>query len=116
MSQHTKSTIIATQNDQFRHGDVSIPGQIVVTQGLAAHVVETESDMPDLLTAVRAFDTFTEDNDPYGEHDFGKFTFQGAGCYWKIDLYNNTLDGGSEVPEDLTQTHRVLTIMLTQDY
>ena len=30
----------------------------------------------DILQKVRSFDQFTEDNDPYGEHDFGAFDFE----------------------------------------
>jgi hypothetical protein len=116
MSQNTNSTIIAKQNDLFRQGDPSIPGQIVLTSGLAAHVEKTSSTMAELAQAVQEFDAFTEDNDPHAEHDFGRFTFEGADCFWKIDLYNDTLDGGSDAPTDLTQTHRILTIMLVQEY
>jgi len=114
MSQHTK--LIAEQNDRFRSGDLQIPGRIVVTAALAATLQEQGEDLRALHQAVAEFSDFTEENDPHAEHDFGQFTFAGENCYWKIDLYNNTLDGGSEAPEDLTQTHRVLTIMLARDY
>ena len=37
--------------------------------------------------AVASFAAFTEDNDPYGEHDFGAFHLSGDKLFWKIDTY-----------------------------
>ena len=37
------------------------------------------------LAAVRGFDAFTIENDPYGEHDFGCFTLGEEKVFWKID-------------------------------
>ena len=101
MSQHAK--LIAEQNDQFRAGDGGIPGQIVVTSALVATIAVQGADLHALHQAVSDFSDFTEANDPHAEHDFGMFTFAGETCYWKIDLYNNALDGRSEAPEDLTR-------------
>jgi len=36
---------------------------------------------------VRAFDDFTDDNDTWGEHDFGSVDEGGVRCFWKIDYY-----------------------------
>jgi hypothetical protein len=69
-----------------------------------------------LYSIVQRYDRFTNGNDPHGEHDFGSFEFAGEKCFWKIDLYNKTLDGGSEDPADETRTTRVLTIMLASEY
>jgi len=115
MSQSTNK-LIAEQNDRFRKGDQSLPGNVLITQALNCHLLESSLTTQELVQAVQTFDTFTGDNDPYGEHDFGQFTFAGESCYWKIDLYNSALDGGSENPTDPSKTHRVLTIMLAQDY
>ncbi|MEL7381640.1 MAG: DUF3768 domain-containing protein [Pseudomonadota bacterium] len=65
---------------------------------------------------VQGFDTFTEENDPYGTHEFGSFEFQGETCFWKIDLYDSELRYGSPDPTDLSQTRRVLKIMLASEY
>jgi hypothetical protein len=35
------------------------------------------------LLKVKAFNDFTKDNDPYGEHDFGHFEIAGDTFYWK---------------------------------
>ena len=68
------------------------------------------------LAAVRSFDAFTVDNDPYGEHDFGCVTVEGEKVFWKIDYYDTTLCYGSEDPADPAQTTRVITIMLAHEY
>ena len=63
-----------------------------------------------------AFDAFTEDNDPHGEHDFGAFDHAGHRIFWKIDYYDQSLEFGSENPADPAKTTRVLTIMLADEY
>jgi len=99
-------------NDAFRTGDIAA-GQWMITRGVA-------SFGPDFVAlaarAVRAFDRFTEDNDPYGEHDFGAFTLAGESLFWKIDYYDPTLSFGSDDPGDPALTRRVLTLMLAGEY
>ena len=68
------------------------------------------------LTAVKTFEEFTPDNDPYGEHDFGSFEIGEERLFWKIDYYDLSLCYGSKDPADPAQTKRVLTIMLTEEY
>ena len=65
---------------------------------------------------VERFDTFTPDNDPHHEHDFGSFEHDGERIFWKIDYYDRSLTNGSEDPSDPAQTTRVLTIMLASEY
>ena len=103
-------------NDRFRKGDKNVPGTVVVTSGVQAMLSDAGESLQSLASAVQDFDDFSEDDDPYEEHDFGQFSFGDAKCFWKIDQYNTTYDGGSEDPTDLTKTCRVLTIMLTHEY
>lgn len=112
----TSTEIIRDANDCFRRGDQTIPGQWVITQGLAATIEEAGLAPLDVIQIVQAFETFTEENDPHGTHVFGSFNFQGETCFWKIDLYDNELLYGSPDPTDLSQTKRVMTIMLTSEY
>ena len=65
---------------------------------------------------VRAFEAFTIDNDPHGEHDFGAFDLGGERLFWKIDYYDKDLRFGSPDPADPSVTRRVLTIMLADEY
>jgi hypothetical protein len=62
------------------------------------------------------FNNFTPDNDPYKEHDFGRFEAGGRTFIWKIDYYDKSMTLGAEDPADPERTTRVLTIMLAEDY
>ena len=95
-------------------GDNSTPGPILITSGLQSLIATSAKQIEDLVRVVASFDRFDGDNDPHGEHDFGQFDFEDKSCFWKIDYYNLSQDGGSKDPSDLTQTHRVLTISLTR--
>jgi Protein of unknown function (DUF3768) len=75
----------------------------------------------DIGEQVMKFDTFTPDNDPYGEHDFGAFEYSGHKIFWKIDYYDRASFGtghdmGSEDPSDPAKTLRILTVMLASEY
>ncbi len=69
-----------------------------------------------VLGKVRTFNDFTEDNDPYGEHDFGSFVHHEEKMFWKIDYYDKMMTAGSEDPSDGGVTTRVLTVMLASEY
>ena len=104
-------------NDRFRNGDASIQGQIMITAGVQTLIAEANEATPDkLLETVRSFDSFSADNDPYGEHDSGAFEFHGEKLFWKIDYYAPDLKSGSEDPADPQKTMRVLTIMRASEY
>ena len=98
---------IALLNDEFR--TTFSGGKIMMTAGVNA--------LPDMVKAaalqkVADFQEFSDDNDPYGEHDFGvsrKF-------FWKIEYYDKRCEFGSDDPADPEKTTRVLTIMLAEEY
>ena len=87
--------------------------QLFITQGVAAH---GNDFINRAVEAVRAFDMFSAENDPYGEHDFGSFTLDGYDMFWKIDYYDNVLERGSPDATDPAVTKRVLTILLSEEY
>lgn len=102
---------IVELNDQLRRHAGG--GELVVTSGvigLGAMSVQAA------LTAVSAFDQFTPENDPHGEHDFGAVTVNGHRILWKIDYYDRCMHFGSPDPADPAVTARVLTIMLAEEY
>lgn len=66
--------------------------------------------------AMAAFDDFRFANDPFGEHDFGKLSFNGRDILWKIDYYDKTETFHSPDPADPAVTSRYLTIMLADEY
>lgn len=88
-------------------------GTLAVTDGVIALGSRA---LPAILIAVRQFDTFTDDNDPHGEHDFAAFEWNGHRLFWKIDYYDRDLRFGSPDPADASVTKRVLTIMLAGEY
>lgn len=97
---------IAVLNDELRKASDM---EATITSGVY--------DLPGLhglLLAVREFDQFTEDNDPYGEHDFGSLEWHGEKVFWKIDYYDQTLEYGKD-PLSL-DCRRVLTILLASEY
>ena len=102
-------------NDAVRRGEVTEPTRFtaVFTQGVNSRGMEFVLAAAD---AVKRFDAFTPDNDPYGERDFGAVEVSGEKVLWKIDLYDRSLRFGSPDPADPDVTHRVLTIMLASEY
>lgn len=67
-------------NDTFRK--TFCGGRVVLTVGIQSMPTDDRSE---LLKQVQEFDKFTEDNDPYGEHDFGAISFKNDTYFWKID-------------------------------
>lgn len=99
-------------NDRLRR-DGKGNGSVLVTSGVQGEGAEF---VLEAVKVVRAFDAFSEDNDPWGEHDFGAIEVQSQKVFWKIDYYDPTLKHGSENPANEALTHRVLTIMLAREY
>lgn len=98
-------------NDNFRNSFVG--GRVVMTSSVSAL---PDEDISRIIGIVSQFDEFTEENDPYGEHDFGAFTYKGKRYYWKIDYYDNSLSYHSPDKSDASVTVRVLTIMSAMEY
>ena len=74
---------VALLNDAFRK--TLSGGEVFLTAGV--------HELPDMVKAaaiqrVATFDAFTEDNDPYGEHDSGSFDLCGRRFFWKIDYFD----------------------------
>jgi hypothetical protein len=113
MTSTTVSTAerIRELNDAFRRTFVG--GMVMITAGVEAMPREHRRS---LLAKVRAFDVFTDDNDPHGEHDFGAIDEAGVRCFWKVDCYDSAIEFGSPDPTDPAVTTRVLTIMLAEEY
>ena len=98
-----KNLSISQKNDLFRK---MLSGcRVLLTTGVAEH----ENQMQ-ILDAVRGFDQFTEDNDPYGEHDFAFFEICGEKFFFKFDYYDSNYEFFQE------DGNRVLTIGYASDY
>lgn len=96
---------IAALNDRFRGMAVDV----MITPGVR--------DLPqviELMKVIEQFDMFNEDNDPYGEHDFGSLEWYGEKIFWKIDYYDQRLKYGRDPLEP--DCRRIMTIMLASEY
>ena len=102
---------IALQNDNFRKH--LSQGTLVLTQGIRSN---TKEDLEAIITKVRTFDSFDENNDPYGERDFGAFDYKGKRIFWKIDYYDQKFLYLSPDVSNPRVTNRVLTIMYAEEY
>ena len=94
-------------NDQLRCK--AIGGRIVITRGIQAL---DAADLRAVLLAVARFDDFSEDNDPWGEHDCATLTVNGHQLIFKIDYYDRDLAYHSPDASDPAVTERVMTVML----
>ncbi len=113
MTSTAMSTVdrIRALNDEFRRTFVG--GAVMITAGVEAMPAEQRKS---LLAKVRAFDAFTDDNDPHGEHDFGAVDEAGVRYFWKLEYYDRATEFGSPDPADPAVTTRVLTIMRADEY
>jgi len=106
------SASVAKLNDLLR--TTFLTGEVVLTEGIASLAPEQREAV---ITRVRTFDAFGENNDPHGERDFGAFKVEGIGTiFWKIDYYGTDYQSRSPDPSDPKVTRRVLTIMLAMEY
>jgi hypothetical protein len=108
MSRRAIMNKIAVLNDAFRK--TFSGGTVTMTAGVYA--------LPDMVKAAALqkaaqFDNFNEDNDPYGEHDFGSFELCSRKFFWKIELYE---EPGVKDKNGEPVVTRVLTIMLASEY
>jgi hypothetical protein len=105
MSEYEPRPTIAGVNDAFRRSGRNV---------LCSAEIAQQSDLADILQAVHAFDDFTLDNDPYGEHDFGRIDWHDDIVLWKIDYYDQSLQcwGDPLSPE----CERVMTVMFGREY
>ena len=101
------SAKIAKLNDAARRS----PLGYLTSAGVVSLPPEVVSE---ICTKVYNFKDFTEDSDPYGEHDFGSLVVADHKVFWKIDYYDSTLKNWCD-PLD-PKCRRVVTIMLAEEY
>ena len=102
---------IAEQNDDFRLH--SSKGTFCLTSGIRALGKDC---VREIINIVRNFNNFNEDNDPYGEHDFGAFYYRNRQIFFKIDNYDREFLYLSSDVTNPKLTNKVLTVMLAQEY
>ncbi|MGB0967621.1 MAG: DUF3768 domain-containing protein [Halocynthiibacter sp.] len=123
-SMELQKAAIAVQSDLFRRGQIDVNARkLLGEKGIQGTTLFTPgvADMGDsfvlaALIAIAEYQEFSEENDPYGEHDFGSVKVMGQKVFWKIDLYDTELTYQSDRPYSPHHTRRVLTIMLPSEY
>ena len=110
-AENARALKIRALNDQLRTNLQG--GKILMTPGISSL---GEDAVQSIVKTLCAFDDFSEDNDPHGEHDFGAFRHDDQKIFWKIDYYDRDCRYGSENPSDPEMTMRVLTVMLAEEY
>ena len=108
MSDKNQAEAIRDLNDKFRRSLTG--GTLLLTAGIVALGAEAQAR---IIAAVQAFDAFTPDNDPYGEHDFGSVEVDGENVFFKFDYFDLNRAMHSDDPADPSKTERVMTIMLS---
>lgn len=107
----TNAVAIAKLNDAFRANPIL--GTTILTTGIRNNSSE---DIARIMNHVRNFKDFDEDNNPYGENDFGAFDFKGQKIFWKIDYYDRNFEFASPDAANPSITNRVLTVMYADEY
>lgn len=106
-----RSREIAALNDLARK---TFQGcNVMLTQGIMAF---SEEDQLELLQDIRAYNAFTPQTDPWGEHDFGSLEFRGRKIFWKFSYYDRASMYHTPDASDAERTTRVLTVMLAEEY
>ena len=100
-------------NDRLRQNLGTGVETAVITIGVAALGDEAVAR---IVKTIAVYDDFFHENDPYEEHDFGAFEAEGHTIFFKIDYFDPTLTWHSDDPADPIITHRVITIMLAEEY
>ena len=106
-----KSARIRELNDKLRCKGVG--GRVLITSGIEALGLH---GIRQVLAAIALFDDFTEDNDPWGEHDCAVLTVDGRRVMFKHDYYDRDLAYHSPDASDPAVTERVMTVMLAEEY
>jgi hypothetical protein len=105
---------IARLNDECRRNLRWQPNfRLMMTSGVSRL---PHKDIDAILDAVVAASEFSEDNDPWGEHDFGSIDTTFATIFWKFSYCDLLLEHHSPNSADPAVTIRVLTIMLAEEY
>src|ERR1041384_1647226 len=107
----TKTARIRDLNDQLRCK--AIGGRIVITRGIEALGPRAAANV---LAAVSRFEDFTEDNDPWGEHDCAVLTVDGRRIIFKLVYFDRDPRCHSPDASAPAVTQRVLTVMLADEY
>ncbi|MDU8350386.1 DUF3768 domain-containing protein [Pseudomonas syringae pv. actinidiae] len=120
MQDRSVKTPLQQMNDLFRQTPASwnINGRTMMTAAVAELLNSDPEKHMKVMATVVSYDNFSEDNDPYMEHDYASFTVDGDSFFFKIDYYDRNYEYGcaSEDRLDPEKCRRVLTVGFASDY
>lgn len=102
---------IAALNDQFR--STFRGGEVVNSKSLRTLSREQKFE---LYEKVMAYDDFTPESDPAGEHNIGTIEHYGELYLWAISYYDVDKKGDSRNPANEMVTNRVLVIVRADEW
>jgi hypothetical protein len=122
----TNSDEIRRLNDLTRTVPETVNATWTMTRGVVL-LLAGEGESPEstaqavqrfsaLRAAMANFSDWPDDNDPYGEHDFGALCLFEEKLFFKIDYYHPEHDSHAPVPANIELCRRVLTIMRADEY
>ncbi len=111
MTDPVKAARIRELNNQLRCKGTG--GRVMITRGIQALGPD---GVREVLIAVARFNDFSEDNDPWAEHDCAVLTVNGRRIIFKVDYFDCDLAYHSPDASDPTVTQQVLTVMLSEEY
>ena len=103
--------LVRLMNDRFRQSFIG--GSLMMTAGIIALGAAKQGL---IFAEIKRFDGFTDDNDPWCEHDFGAIIVVEERIFFKIDYFNRNREWCSPDPADPEVTERVKTVMLATEY
>lgn len=102
---------VALLNDKLRTQHIG--GRIMMTHRISSL---DKARIHSIIHAIASFTDFNSNNDPYGEHDCAILEVEGMSIIWKIDYYDETLNGHSPDASNPDVTVRIMTVMLAEEY
>lgn len=102
---------IAIHNDQLRKHHIG--GRIMMSKDIS-NLHSARIHM--IMKQIADFSNFNSSNDPYEERDCAILEIDNLSIMWKIDYYDETLDGHSPDPSNPDVTVRIMTVMLAEEY
>ena len=111
MTDNERTAAIRRLNDELRLKRIN--GSIMLTSAIKAL---GGAAVARIMAEIARFDGFSNENDPYEEHDCAVMDVGGIRIMWKIDYYDRTFHYGSPDPADPCVTERLMTVMLADEY
>jgi hypothetical protein len=103
---------VRLENDIFRKTMLPSRNHRIIFSEIVADMADEKREQ--LITLVRNFTEFNEENDPNGEHDFGRVKLDSKDYFFKIDYLDSDWHYGVDPLEQ--KPNRVMTLMSSKEW